>query len=79
MGTLKTLVSRAYDTCSIEKYYKKELNYIETVFKHQNSYPTWVSDKVIKQVQQAEKVPTNTANENENDNYHIKEMKVVAS
>ena len=46
-------------------------NYIETVFKHQNSYPTWVSDKVIKQVQQAEKVPTNTANENENGNKKI--------
>ena len=47
------------------------MNYIETVFKHQNSYPTWVSDQVIKQVQQAEKVPTNTANENENGNKKI--------
>ena len=30
-----------------------------------------VIDKVIKQVQQAQKVPTNTANENENDNKKI--------
>ena len=41
-GTLKTLVSRAYDICSTEKYLKEELNHIETVFKHQNSYPSWV-------------------------------------
>ena len=39
-GTLKTLVSRAYDNCSTEKYLKEELNYIETVFKHQNNYPS---------------------------------------
>ena len=85
-GTLKTLVSRAYDICSTEKYLKEELNDIETVFKHQNSYPSWVIDKVIKQVQQAQKVPTNAANEIENGNkkviascYHIIEMKVVIS
>ena len=56
-----------YDICSTEKYLKEELNYIKTVFEHQNKYPSWVIDKVIKQVQQAQKVPTNTANENEND------------
>ena len=73
-GTLKTLVSRAYDICSNEKYLKEELNYIETVFKHQNSYPSWVTDKVIKQVQQAQKVPTNIANENENGNKKIRSL-----
>ena len=46
--TLKTLVSRAYEICSTKKYLIEELNYIETVFKHQNSYPSWVIDKVIK-------------------------------
>ena len=70
-GTLKTLVARAYDICSTEKYLKEELNYIKTGFKHQNSYPSWFIDKVIKQVQQAQKVQTNTANENENDNKKI--------
>ena len=49
-----------YNICSTKKYLEKELNYIETVFKHQNSYPSQVIDKVIKQVQQAQKVPTNT-------------------
>ena len=50
-GTLKTLVLRAYDICSTGKYLKEELNHIETVFKHQNNYPSWVIDKVFKQVQ----------------------------
>ena len=68
---LKTLVSRAYDICSTEKYLKEELNHIETVFKHQNSYPSWVIDKVFKQVQQAQQVPSNTVNEKENDNQKI--------
>ena len=70
-GTLKTLVSRAYDICSTEKYLKEELNHIETVFKHQNNYPSWVIDKVFKQVQQAQQVPSNTANEKESDNKNI--------
>ena len=70
-GTLETLVPRLYDICSTEKYPKEELNYIETVFKHQNSYPSWVIDKVIKQVQQAQDVPTNTTNENEKSNKKI--------
>ena len=68
---LKTLVSRAYDICSTEKYLKEELNHIETVFKHQNNYPSWVIDKVFKQVQQAQQVPSNTVNETENDNQKI--------
>ena len=70
-GTLKTLVSRAYDIYSTEKYLKEELNHIETVFKHQNNYPSWVIDKVFKQVQQAQQVPSNTTNEKESDNKNI--------
>ena len=60
-----------YDKCSTEKYLKEELNHIEIVFKHQNSYPSWVIDKVFKQVQQAQQVPSNTANENESHNKNI--------
>ena len=33
-GTFKTLVSRAYDICSTEKYFKEEFNNIETVLEH---------------------------------------------
>ena len=64
-GTLKTLVSWEYHICLTEKYLKEELNHIETIFKHQNNYPSWVIDKVIKQVQQATQVPSNTTNEKE--------------
>ena len=51
--TLNTLISKAYDICSTEKYLKEELNHIKAVFKHQNSYPSWVLDQVLKQIQQA--------------------------
>ena len=35
-----------------EEYLKEELNHIETVFKHQNNCPSWVINKLNKQVQQ---------------------------
>ena len=38
------------------------MNHIKAVFKHQNSYPSWITDKVFKQAQQAQQVPSNTAN-----------------
>ena len=41
------------------------------VFKHQNNYSSWVIDKVFKQVQQSQQVPSNTANEKESDNKTI--------
>ena len=47
------------------------MNHIETAFKHKNNYPSWVIDKVFKQVQQAQQVPSNTANEKESDNKNI--------
>ena len=47
------------------------MNHIETVFKHQNNYPSWVIDEVCKQVQQAQQVPSNTANKKESDNKNI--------
>ena len=70
-GTIKTLFSRGCDIYSTEKYLKEELNHIEPVLKHQNNYPSWVIDKVFKQVQQAQQVPPNTANENESNSNNI--------
>ena len=58
-----------YYIYSTEKYLKEELNYIETVFKHQNNYLSLVIDITIEQ--EAEKIPTNIANENENGNKKI--------
>ena len=57
--------------CSTEKYLKEELNHIENVFNHQNSYPSWDIDKVFKQVQQAQQVLSNTTYEKENGNKKI--------
>ena len=47
------------------------MNHIETVFEHPNNCPSWVIDKVIKQVQQAQQVPSYTANEKESGNKNI--------
>ena len=52
----------------LKKYLKEELNHIQTVFKHQNSSPSWFIDNVFKQVQQAQQVLSNTDNEKENNN-----------
>ena len=57
--------------CSTKKYLKEKLNHTETIFKHQNSYPSWVIDKVFKWVQQIQQVPSNTTFEKENDNKKI--------
>ena len=50
---------------------KRKQNYIDTAFKHQNIYPSWVIHKVITQIQQGQKYPANTVNGNENDNKKI--------
>ena len=46
-GTLKTLVTGAFDICSIDEYLEKELENIQTVFHHGNNYPLCVINKVI--------------------------------
>ena len=62
-GTLKTLVTRAFDICSTDEYLKEELEHIRKVFHHRNNYPLWVINKVI---DDAEKIPS--ANENDSSN-----------
>ena len=46
-GTLKTLVTRAFDICSTDKYLKEELKHILKVFHHRNNYHLWVINKVF--------------------------------
>ena len=48
-GTLKTRTKRAYDICSNQELLQIELNYIEKVFRANNSYPNWVIKKVLQQ------------------------------
>ena len=62
-GTLKTLVTKAFDICSADEYLKEELEHIRKVFHHRNNYPLWVINKVI---DDAKKIPS--ANENDSSN-----------
>lgn len=55
-GTLETLVTRAFEMCSTYKFLDKEIEYIKTVFYHQNSYPLWVIEKIINEVKQKPKL-----------------------
>ena len=53
-GTLKNLVTRAFDICSTDEYLKEELEHIRKVFHHRNNYPLRVINKVI---DDTEKIP----------------------
>ena len=59
-GTLKTLVTKAFDMCSTDEYLKEQLEHMHPVFHHRNTYPLWVISKVI---DYAKKIPY--ANEND--------------
>ena len=50
-GTLKTLVRRAYETCSIDEYLRGELKHIRGTFDEINNYPHWKKLKEIKNKQ----------------------------
>ena len=63
-GTLKTLITRAFDIRSADEYLKEELEHIRTVFHHRNNYPLSVINKVI---DDAKKIPS--ANENDSSIY----------
>ena len=43
-GTLRTVATRAFEICSIDKFLEEEIEYIRAVFYHQNNYPLWVID-----------------------------------
>ena len=67
-GTLKTLVTRAFDICSTDEYLKEELEYIRTDFHHGNNSPLLVINKVI---DDAKKVPSaNELDSSSNDKIH---------
>ena len=70
MGTLKTLVQRAYDVCSSDYYLGCELKHLKKVFHEQNDYPIWVIKKVFKlfQSKHNEAAPIATGNEEQNNN-----------
>ena len=46
----------------------------DCIIKYQSNYPSCVINKIIKQVQQSQQVPSNNANEKENDNKKINQL-----
>ena len=53
MGTLRTLVRRAYDICSTNEHLQNELSHINKVFHEQNQYPFWVINKVFCEIKRS--------------------------
>ena len=68
-GTLKTLVTRAFDIRSADEYLKEELEHVRTVFHYRNNYLLWVISKVI---DDAKKFPLAGENDSSsNDKIHL--------
>ena len=53
MGTLRTLVRRAYDICSTNEHLQNELCHIKEVFDEQNQCPFWVVNKIFCEIKQS--------------------------
>ena len=69
-GTLKTLVRRAYETCSIDEYLRGELKHIRGTFDEINNYPHWKKLKEIKN-KQASQRNIFQGNNNEDQKQHL--------
>ena len=64
-GTLKTLVTRAFDICSTDEYLKEELENIRKVFHDRNNYLLWVINKVIDDAEKITSASENVSNSND--------------
>ena len=62
-GTLKTLLTRAFDICSTGEYLKEDLEHIRKFFHHRNNYSLWVINKII---DDTEKIPSGNENDSSN-------------
>ena len=47
-GTLRSIITRAYDACSNDEFLKQELSKIKADFLKINGYPKWVFDEIQK-------------------------------
>ena len=54
--TLRTIITRAFEICSTNKFLEEEIEYIRAVFYHRNNYPLWVIDKIINELKEKLKV-----------------------
>ena len=46
-GILKTILSRAYTSCSIKRYLHGEIKYIDSTFEKVKNYPKYVINQLI--------------------------------
>ena len=63
-GTLKTLVRRAYETCSTDGILGDELKHIRSTFNEINNYPHWVISKVFKKIKNKQPYQRNISQDN---------------
>ena len=49
-GTLRSVITRAYDVCSNDQFLKQELSKIKTDFLKINGYPKWVFEQIHQKV-----------------------------
>ena len=73
MGTLRTLVRRAYDICLTNEHLQDELYHVKKVFHEQNQYAFWAINKVLCEVkrrkhqqlqeQHQQQIPSNSSHE----------------
>ena len=66
-GTLKTLVRRAYETCSTDECLGDQLKHIRGTFNEINNYPHWVISKVFKEIKIKQAYQRNIFLDNKND------------
>ena len=63
-GTLKTVVRRAYETCSTDEYLRDALKHIRSTFNEINNYPHWVISKVFKEIKNKQAYQRNISQDN---------------
>ena len=68
-GTLRTIVTRAFEICSTDKFLEEEMEYIKAVFCHQKNYPVWVIDKIINEMKE-KPIVTKVENDASGDKKH---------
>ena len=66
-GTLRSIITRAYDVCSNDEILKQELSKIKTDFLKINRYPKWVFDQIHQKVIEHREVSTEISKNAEND------------
>ena len=68
-GIIRTIVARAFEIWSTDKFLEEEIEYVRAVFYHQNIYHLWVINKITKEVKEKPKA-TKVDNDKSGDRKH---------